>query len=373
MSPKKIYLDYAATSPTKQEVLDAMLPYFTEKYGNPESPHSMGLEAKQAVDDSRKTVAQHLNCKPTEIIFTAGGTESNNIAILGTARSNKHRGKHIITSKIEHSSVLNTFRYLERNENFDVTYLNVDKEGFIDLEELENAIRKDTTLVSIMYANNEIGTIEPIPEIGAICRKHKVLFHTDACQAAGCQNINVDEINVDLFTLNGSKIYGPKGIGALYIKKGIEIEPIIYGGGHEYELRSGTHNVPGIVGLAKALDIAQEVKDAENARLTKMRDKVINTLIEKNPKVGLNGPRENRLPNNINLFVKKSYGKEFVLQLDEMGLCLSAGSACTTHGNQSHVLTAIGSAETNLRISLGKDTTEENIDYLIKSVLKVIN
>ncbi|MDD3861571.1 MAG: cysteine desulfurase family protein, partial [Candidatus Gracilibacteria bacterium] len=286
---KNIYLDYAATTPVDPEVLRSMLPYFTEKFGNAGSLHSKGLEAKQAIDQARATIAKYLNCQPSEIIFTGSGTEGNNIAIIGTAKANKSKGHHLITSKIEHPSVLDVFKQLEK-EGFVVTYLDVNEEGFIDLTQLENAITKETILVSIMFANNEIGSIEPVEEIAKICKKHKVLFHTDACQIAEYKNIDTKSIPLDLLTINGSKIYGPKGIALLYVRKGTPIYPLFQGGSQEQGLRAGTENTPEIVGLAKAFEIAQKNCKEESARTEKLRDYFIENILKKIPNARLNGP-----------------------------------------------------------------------------------
>ena len=372
----KIYLDYASTTPLDPEVLKTMLPYFSEIYGNPESLHSIGLDAKQAVDTSRNTIAKYLNCQSSEIVFTGSGTESNNLAIIGTARANKAKGRHLITSKIEHPSVLNVFKYLEK-EGFQVTYLDVDKEGFIDLKQLENSITKKTILVSIMFANNEIGTIEPIEKIAKICRKNSVPFHADACQAAEYFSLDTKKLGIDLLTINGSKIYGPKGTGLLYIRKGTKIESISKGGNQEYGLRSGTHNVPGIVGLAKAFEIAQENCEKESERSLKLRDYFIENILKKIPNAILNGPLENRLPNNINIGIPGIEGKDLLLQLDHHNICVSTGSACSSGNNDtSHVLSAIGQkpelTKSSIRISLGKYTTKEELDYVLEIFPKIV-
>ncbi|MFA6917596.1 MAG: cysteine desulfurase family protein [Candidatus Gracilibacteria bacterium] len=383
ISAKKIYLDYAATTPTDPEVLKTMLPYFSKIYGNPESLHSIGLEAKQAADTARNTIAEYLNCNTSEIVFTGSGTESNNLAIIGTARANKAKGDHLITSKIEHPSVLNTFKYLEK-EGFKVTYLNIDKEGFIDLKQLENSITKKTILVSIMFANNEIGTIEPIEETAKICHKNNIIFHTDACQVVEYLKLDIKKLNIDLLTINGSKIYGPKGTGLLFIRKGTKIEPIFKGGNQEHGIRAGTHNIPGIVGLAKAFEIAQKNCEKESERSSKLRDYFIENILKKIPDTILNGPichsRENgnlRLPNNINISIPKIEGKDLLLQLDHHNICVSTGSACNSGKNDtSHVLSAIGQtpelAKSSIRISLGKYTTKEELDYVLEIFPKIV-
>lgn len=373
---KQIYLDYAATTPVDPEVLKAMLPYFTERFGNAGSLHSKGLEAKQALDQSRATIAKYLNCQPSEIIFTGSGTESNNLAIIGTAKANKSKGTHIITSNIEHPSVLDVFKYLEK-EGFRVTYLEVDPDGFIDPQQVEKAITKETTLVSIMYANNEIGSIEPVEEIAKICQKHGVIFHTDACQIAEYQNIDTKNIPIDLLTVNGSKLYGPKGIAFLYIRKGTKIEALFQGGSQEQGLRAGTQNTPAIVGLAKAFEIAQENCKKESIRTKKLRDYFIENILKKIPNANLNGSRENRLPNNINLHIPKIEGKELLLNLDNYGIFVSTGSACNSGKTESsHVLNAICKNKdisiSSIRISLGKQTTKEDLDYAIETLQKIV-
>jgi len=383
MTQQKIYLDYAATTPVDPEVLEAMLPYFSEIFGNPESLHSEGLDAKQALDHARNSCAKSLNCSSSEIIFTGSGTESNNLAIIGTARANKARGNHLITSKIEHPSVLNTFKFLEK-EGFKVTYLNVDKEGFVNLSELKNSLTKNTILVSIMFANNEIGVVEPIEEIAKICQKHSILFHTDACQATEYFKLDTKKLGIDLLTINGSKIYGPKGTGILFIKKGTKIESISKGGNQEYGLRAGTHNLPGIIGIARALEISQKNFAKENKKTSLLRDYFIENILKKIPDATLNGPpchsRESgnlRLPNNINLTIPKIEGKDLLLQLDNFGIAVSTGSACSSGKNDaSHVLLAIdlkeNFAKSSIRISLGKSTTKKELEYVLEILPKVV-
>lgn len=374
---KKLYLDYASTTPVHPDVLEAMLPYFSEHFGNPESLHSFGIEAKQAVDKAREQVAKFLNSKSSEIIFCGSATEANNIAIIGFCKANKHKGSHLITCKIEHPSVLNTFKHLEKEEGFRVTYLDVDHDGFISLEQLKSAITKDTILVSIIAANNEIGTIQPIEEIGEICKKHDVAFHTDACQLAEYFQLNVEKLNATLLTINGSKLYGPKGIAALYIKQSTKILPIIFGGEHEHGLRSGTHNVPGIVGLGKACEIASHNRDKEVKRLTPLRNRLIKGFLKTIPNSALNGSQINRLPNNINITIPNIESKELLLHLDEARLCVSAGSACGSGKNTpSHVLKALGLKDelcrSSIRISLGLYTTDEDIDYILEKLPKIV-
>lgn len=373
---RKIYLDHASTTYTDKEVLSSMLPYFSEKYGNAESLHDKGKEALMAIDSSRETVAKHLSCRSSEIIFCGTATEANNLAIFGTARANKKKGNHLITTKIEHSSVIEPFNQLEK-EGFEITFLDVNKEGFVNPKDVASALRKDTTLVSIMYANNEIGTIEPILEIGKILKNHSAYFHTDACQIAGVKTLDVEELNVDLMTLNGSKIYGPKGIGVLYVKRGTNIKPIIYGGTHEYNLRGGTHNTPNIVGFAKALELIEKNKEKENLRLTSLRNKLINGLLKKIPNSHINGPLKKRLPNNINITIKGINGQEVLLNLNEEGIFISTGSACRVGTDKpSNVLKAIGLPReeifSTLRLTIGKKTTEEDISYVLKILPELV-
>lgn len=368
---KEIYLDHSATTYLDPRVKKQMDKYFCEEFGNPGSFNTIGLRAKKAIAKARNGIANILGAKPNEIVFTGTGTESVNLAIKGVVRANKDKGKHIITTTIEHHAVLDTCEYLEKYEGFKVTYLEVDKYGSVTPEQVEKAIRKDTVLISVMYANNEIGTIEPIKEIGKIAKKHKVLFHTDACQAGCSQDLNVNNLNVDLMTLNGSKIYGPKGTGMLYIRKGVRIQPIIHGGGQERGLRSGTENVPGIVGLAKALELCQKEKEKENQRLIKLRDKLIKEITSKIPKTFLNGHPTKRLPNNANITILDIEGEAIMLYMNKYGICASSGSACTSKTlDPSHVIMAIGlpyeAAHGSIRFSIGSRTTEKDIDKVIK-------
>lgn len=377
MKTETIYLDHAATTYVDSRVKKEMDKYFSEDFGNPGSFNTIGLTAKRAVDKARETIANILGAKPDEIIFTGSGTESINLAIKGVARANKEKGTHIITTKIEHHAVLETVEYLEKYEGFKVTYLDVDRYGLVDPKEVKKAIQKDTILITIMYANNEIGTIEPIKEIGAIARKHNVLFHTDACQAGCSQDLNVENLNVDLLSLNGSKIYGPKGTGALYLKKGVRIHPIIHGGGQEKGFRSGTENVPGIVGFAKALELCQQEKEKENKRLIKLRDRLIDEILKKIPKTFLNGHPTKRLPNNVNITILDIEGEAMMLYINQYGICASSGSACTSKTlDPSHVITAIGlpfeAAHGSMRFSLGKRTTVEDIDKVIEVLPDIV-
>ncbi len=372
---KEIYLDHASTTYTDEAVLEKILPFFTEKYGNPESLHKKGKEALIAVDDAREKIADILNCRASEIFFTGTGTAANNLSILGFARANRNKGDHLITSNIEHPSVLNAFKQLE-TEGFKVTYLKVDSEGLINPADFEKAVNSSTIFASIMYANNEIGTVEPIAEIGEICHKLGVILHTDACQAALSQNLDVKKLNVSMMTLNGSKMYGPKGIGALYKNRDIKLKPVIYGGNQESGLRSGTHNTPGIIGIAWALKIAQENKEKENKRLTSLRDKLITELL-KIEGSRLNGTIKKRLPNNVNISFEKIDSLKLLLNLDKKGIFCSTGSACSAgKDSPSHVLLAItppGKLTTGtLRLSLGKRTTEEDIDCTIKTITQLV-
>ena len=372
---KEIYLDYAATAPLRNEVLKSMMPFFQKEYGNPSSVHKLGQKAKKAVDDARETVAKLIGAKPIEIIFTGSGTESVNLGIKGAAHAYKDKGKHIITQKTEHEAVLETCRSLEK-EGFEVTYLDVDDSGLVDVDKLERAIRPDTILISIMYANNEIGTVQPIKEISRVCKEKEVLFHTDACQAGGLLDINVQNLGIDLMTLNGSKIYGPKGVGILYFRNGIKLEPLTQGGGQEFGLRSGTENVAGIAGFATALRIVQQEKAKEVKRLTALRDKFIEGLLSIKD-VHLNGHHEKRLPNNVNVSIEGIDADSLVLQLSDSGVCASTGSACTTGKPEpSHVLKAIGLSDSDargsIRFTLGKSSTQKDIDYVLKVLPKIV-
>ena len=374
---KPVYMDYAATTFTKPEVLEEMLPYFTEFYGNPSSIYSISRETKKAIDKARVRVAKALNAEPQEIYFTGGGSEADNWAIKGIALANKNKGNHIITSKIEHHAVLHTCEYLEKN-GFEVTYLDVDAEGFISLEDLKAAIRPTTVLVTIMTANNEIGTIQPIKEIGEICREHKIFFHTDAVQAVGHIAMDVKEMNIDALSLSGHKIYGPKGVGALYIRRGIKIHNLVHGGAQERNRRAGTENVAGIVGLGKAIELAVENMEAEKERLTYLRDKLIKGLrgaVEYSKLNGASGDK--RLPGNVNISFEFIEGESVLLMLDAKGICASSGSACTSGSlDPSHVLLAIGLphevAHGSLRLTIGDKTTEEDIDYVIETVPAIV-
>lgn len=370
----KAYLDNGATTKTDPEVIKVMQKFFSEKYGNASSLHELGRDARKAVEDARKTIARSINAEPEEIIFTSGGTESDNLAIKGIM---EHcvagKGKHMITSKIEHPAVLNTCRCLQK-QGIKVTYLDVDKNGIIDLDQLKRSIIKETALVSIMHANNEIGTIQPIKKIGKICHEKNITFHTDAVQSYTKENIDVKDMGIDLASFSGHKIHGPKGIGFLYKKKGIHICPLINGGSHESGLRPGTENVPGIVGLAKAVEIS---KKADLKNMETLRDKLIGEL-KKIPESILNGHDTKRLSNNVNFCFKYIEGESLLLHLDSKGIEASTGSACSSHSLEpSHVLTAIGLpaeiAHGSLRLTLSKYTTEEEIDYTVKRVKEVVS
>lgn len=373
---RNVYMDYAATTYVKPEVLEEMMPFFTKKYGNPSSFYGISRETKMAIDKARSRVSKALNCDSNEIYFTGGGSEADNWAIKGIASAHRKKGNHIITTKIEHHAVLHTCEYLEKN-GFEVTYLNVDKEGFIDLEELKNSITDKTILVSIMFANNEIGTIQPVKEIGEICRERKVLFHTDAVQAIGNIPVDVKEMNIDLLSLAGHKVYGPKGIGALYIRKGVRIDNLIHGGGQERARRAGTENTASIVGLGKAIELATESLEEHNKKITKLRDRLIDGLL-KVPHTRLNGPRgEKRLPGNANITFEFIEGESILLSLDFEGVCASSGSACTSGSlDPSHVLLAIGLphelAHGSLRLTLGDGSTDEDVDYVLEVVPPII-
>ena len=362
-------MDYAATTPVDPKVLKVMLPYFSKKFGNTMSLHSFGREVKIAVEDAREYVANLMNAKPNEIIFTGSATESNNFALKGIAFANKDKGKHIIVSKVEHHCVLESAHWLEKN-GFEVTYLPVDKYGLIDLAQLENAIRKDTILVSIMHANNEIGTIEPIKEIGKICRENEIYFHTDAAQTYGKISIDVKKMNIDLLTASSHKMYGPKGAACLFIREGVKIEPLLHGGGHEFGLRSSTLNVPAIVGFGEAAKICKKEMKKEEKKLTKLRDRLIKNVL-KIENSHLNGHPKKRLPNNANFWFAFIEGESLIMQLDMKGIAASTGSACSTESLEpSHVLLAIGlkpwEAHGSLRLSLGRWSTKEEVDYVLE-------
>jgi cysteine desulfurase len=371
-----IYMDHSATSPVDPEVFKAMAPYFVDEFGNASTLYSLGREARKAMESARAQVASLIGAKPEEIIFTSGGTESDNIAIKGTAYRLKDKGNHIITSAIEHPAVEETCKYLEK-KGFEVTYLPVYPEGIIRISDLENAITDKTILITIMHANNEIGTIQPIAEIGKIAREKGIYFHTDAVQSVGKIPVNVEELNVDMLSLSSHKLYGPKGVGALYVKKGVRLEPIIHGGGHEKGLRPGTENVSGIVGLGKACEMAEKDLDKNAKYLTDLRDKLIDGVLDSVEQSYLNGHRTKRLPNNVNFRFASIEGESLVLHLDSKGIAASTGSACSSKKLEpSHVLTAIGlekvDAHGSLRLTLGKENDFEEVNYVIKSVKEVV-
>ena len=371
-----IYLDHSATTRVKEQVLKEMLPFLTIEYGNPSSIYGPGRKAKRAIEEARERVARAINAKPKEIYFTGCGSESDNLAIKGIAYSLKSRGNHIITTKIEHHAVLNSCKSLE-NEGFEVTYLNVDKDGLINLAELENAITDKTILITIMSANNEIGTIEPITEIGRIARKHNVYFHTDSVQAIGNIKIDVQRMNIDSLSMSAHKFYGPKGVGALYVREGVPFTKIQDGGHQEKDKRAGTENVAGIVGLGKAIELSYQGFEQYNNKLLNLREYYI-TQIEKNiPDIKLNGHRTKRLPGNANISFKNVNGGDLLLKLDEKGICTSTGSACNSSSNEpSHVLTAIGLEpeylQGSLRTTFGEENTKEQIDYLIQNLKSIV-
>ena len=373
---KKIYLDYAATTPIDPRVTKAMLPYFSEKFGNTMSLHSFGQEAKQALEESREVVANLMKAKLNEIIFTSSATESNNLALKGIAFANENKGRHIVISSIEHPCIIESAKWLEK-QGFEITRLKVDKYGLVEPDDVRKAIRKETILVSIMHANNEIGTIEPIEEIGKICKEKGVYFHTDAAQSFGKILIDVNKMNIDLLTTSSHKMYGPKGAAALFIREGTKIEPLIHGGGHESGLRSSTVNVAAIVGFAEAARICQREMKIESERLTKLRNKLIKGVLQKIKGSHLNGHPKKRLPNNINFSFPGIEGESLVMQLDFLGIAASTGSACSSAKLEpSHVLLAIGlkpeQAHGSLRLSLGRWTKEKDINYVLDVLPKVV-
>lgn len=374
---KVVYMDYAATTFTRAEVLEEMIPFFTEKFGNPSSWYSLGRESRAAIDMARYKIAQAIGANSDEIYFTAGGSESDNWAIKGIAYAHKNRGNHLITSAIEHHAVTHTFEYLEK-QGFEVTYLPVDEDGFVNPEDLKAAIKDTTILVSIMYANNEVGTIQDIKKFGEICRERKVLFHTDAVQAVGHIPVDVKNDNIDLLSMAGHKFYGPKGVGALYIKKGIKIDNLIHGGGQERSKRASTENIPGIVGMAKALELAISEMEEENKRIHELREKLLNGILEKIPYTKLNGPRDKgRLPNNLNVSFVGIEGEAMLLLLDSNKICASTGSACASGSlDPSHVLLALGLthgiAHGSLRLSLGLKSTEEDVDFVVEKLAEIV-
>lgn len=374
---KLIYLDNAATTKTAPEVVEAMLPYFSELYGNPSSIYSLAGESKKAVDHAREIIAGALGAQPEEIYFTVGGTESDNWALKAAAEFYKKKGNHIITTKIEHHAILHTCQWLEK-QGFEVTYLNVDENGVVKLEELKKAIRPTTILISVMYANNEIGTIQPIKEIGEIAREHGILFHTDAVQAFGQLPIQVDDCHIDMLSASGHKLNGPKGIGFLYIRKGVKIRSFIHGGAQERKRRAGTENVPGIVGLGKAVERAVSTRKERADKEKELRDYLIGRVLKEIPYTRLNGHRTMRLPNNANFSFQFIEGESLLIMLDMEGICGSSGSACTSGSlDPSHVLLAIGLpheiAHGSLRLTLSEETTKEELDFVVESLKKIID
>ncbi|AFA47766.1 cysteine desulfurase NifS [Acetobacterium woodii] len=373
---KRIYLDHAATTPVDPAVVETMLPFFTENFGNPSSVYSEGRAAKKSIEAARLQVAQAINADPREIYFTGSGSEADNWAIKGIAMKNKSKGNHIITSTIEHHAVLHTCEYLEK-QGFEVTYLPVDKDGLISLEDLKNAIRKETILVSIMFANNEIGTIEPIKEIGEIVKEKGIIFHTDAVQALGNIPVDVKDLNVDLLSISAHKIYGPKGIGALYIRKGVPIDNLIHGGAQERKKRAGTENTAEIIAFGKAAEMANDHLETNANHMKTLRDRLIKGIMDNIPQVRLNGHPEKRLPGNANFCFDYIEGESILLSLDIIGIAGSSGSACTSGSlDPSHVLLAIGLpagvAHGSLRLTIGKNTTTEDIDYVVENLIQII-
>lgn len=374
---KTVYFDNSATTKTDEEVIKAMLPYLTENYGNPSSIYKFGRENRKAVEEAREKVAKALNCETNEIYFTAGGSESDNTAIRGIAYSYREKGNHIITSKIEHPAVLETCQQLEK-EGFEVTYVGVDEKGIINLEELKKAIKPTTILISIMFANNEIGTIEPIEEIGNIAKENHIFFHTDSVQAVGSVKIDVKKLNIDSLSLSAHKFYGPKGIGALYVRKGVKFDKFVKGGHQERNKRAGTENVAGIVGLGKAIELANENLEEHNQKIKNLRDYYVEQVKNKIPYIKINGDMEKRLPGNSNISFRFIEGESLLLNLDMKGICASSGSACTSGSlDPSHVLLAIGLpheiAHGSLRISIGKYNTKEEVDYLVESLTEIVH
>lgn len=374
---KLVYMDNSATTPVKEEVVEAMLPYFTEYYGNPSSVYSLGRKSKVALEESREIIAKHIKANPRELFFTAGGTEADNWALKGIAYANRKKGNHIITSKVEHHGILHTCEYLEE-EGFEVTYLDVDKYGMINLEDLKSAIKDETILISIMFANNEIGTIQPIKEIGEIAKERNIYFHTDAVQAVGHLEIDVEELNIDALSMSGHKLYGPKGIGALYLRTGVRIDPLMSGGAQERRRRAGTENIPAIVGMAKAIELAYEDLDEKTEKLIYLRDRLINGIQSTIDHTVLNGHPTKRLPGNVNISVEFIEGESLLLSLDMENIAASSGSACTSGSlDPSHVLMAIGLthevAHGSLRLTLGDFNTEEEVDYVVEKLKGIVD
>lgn len=374
---QKVYLDNAATTKVRDEVVEAMLPYFTEYFGNPSSLHLFAREAGKGLDTARAQVAKALNAKPEEIIFTGGGSESDNMVLRGIPEAYKKKGKHVITSAVEHHAVLHTLEAMEKEGRVEVTYLPVDEYGMVTAEQVEKAIRPDTVLVSIMFANNEVGTIMPIEQIGETCKKHGVLFHTDAVQAVGHVPVDVKKMHIDLLSLSGHKFHGPKGVGALYVRKGVRIPALILGGAQERRKRAGTENVPGIVGMGKAIELATAELEDNAAKMKVLRDRLIFGIPARIPDVKLNGHPTERLPNNVNFSIRFIEGESILLMLDLNGIAASSGSACTSGSlDPSHVLLAMGLshevAHGSLRLTLSEFTTPEEIDYVLDTLPPIV-
>lgn len=374
---RRIYLDHSATTPVDLEVANLMMTYYTEKYGNPSSVHGFGREAKQGLEEARRQVAELIGATPQEITFTSGGTEADNLAIMGTAEAMRKKGKHLITSAIEHHAVLETCEYLAKN-GFELTVIPVDAEGIVSVEDVRKAVRPDTILISVMHANNEVGAIQPIVEIGNLAKELGITFHVDAVQSLGKIPINVKELNIDLLTISSHKIYGPKGVGALYIRKGVRIVPRAHGGSQEKRRRSGTENTPGIIGFGKACELIGKRMAEDAKHQTKLRDKLMNGIVERIEYVKVNGPTgEKRLSNNVNVSIRFVEGESLLLSLDMLGIAASSGSACTSGSlDPSHVLLAMGLiheiAHGSLRFSLGRQNTEDEIDYLLEQLPKIV-
>jgi len=373
---RQVYLDYSATTPVKKEVLDEMLPYFTEKFGNPSSLYGLGLSAKSDLSIARGKVAKLIGADEREIYFTSCGTEADNWAVIGTARAKKAKGNHIITTKIEHHALLHSCEYLEK-EGFEVTYLGIDRDGRISLSELESAITDKTILISIMFANNEIGSIQPIKEIGEIAKQHKIIFHTDAVQALGNVPIDVHELNIDLMSVSAHKIYGPKGVGALYIRKGVALPSFMNGGAQENKKRAGTENMTGIVGFGKAAELSETQIEEHIKRISGLRDYFAKEIVAKIPEVEINGGMEHRLPGNINIIFNYIEGESLLLLMDAKGIYASTGSACSSASlTPSHVLKALNlpyeKIHSSIRFTIGDFTTKEDLDYAVEEIIKIV-
>ncbi len=377
MDLKRRYFDYAATTPVHPEVIKAMQPYLDTVYGNPSSIHAFGQEAKAAITNARDLIAKHINAKSEEIVFTSGGTEADNFALIGVFEANAKKGNHIITTAIEHHAVLETCKFLERHRGAKVTYVPVDKNGLVDLKDIIKAITPETILISVMHANNEIGTIEPIAGIGKIARAKGIYFHTDAVQTFGSLDLDVEKDNIDLLSASAHKLYGPKGVGLLYVRKGVRILPYLHGGEQERKRRASTENVPGIVGFAKAVELAHQEKQERHQHVTILRDKLIKGILEKIDESQLNGHPTKRLPNNVNVTLKYVEGESMLLNLDLEGIAASTGSACSSGSlESSHVIKAIGVspevAHSSLRFSVGRLNTDEDVEYLLEALPRIV-